>query len=51
MPEKEVSIHTIFDSIDKDVEKKKQEQLDKEKREEEKRQEAINRFKLLRKIS
>ena len=49
MPEKEVSIHTIFDSIDKDVEKKKQEQLDKEKREEEKRQEAINRFKLLRK--
>lgn len=49
MPEKEVSIHTIFDSIDKDVEKKKQEQLDKEKREEKKRQEAINRFKLLRK--
>lgn len=49
MPEKEVSIHTIFDSIDKDVEKKKQEQLDKEEREKEKRQEAINRFKLLRK--
>lgn len=49
MPEKEVSIHTVFDSIDKDVEKKKQEQLYKERIEEEKRQEAINRFKLLRK--
>lgn len=49
MTEKEVSIHDVFSSIDRDIEKKKQEQLNKEKEEEEKRQKAINRFKLLRK--
>lgn len=49
MTEKTMSIHDVFNSIDRDIEKKKQEQLNEERREEEKRQKAINRFKLLRK--